>query len=183
MANAVYDGTDVVMLSGETAMGKYPVEALKMMAQIAEDSESHLDYGAYRQREVDAANVHNISNAVCYSTVSTAYDLDAKAIVAPSISGFTTRMLSKWRPSAQIIGLSPSASAVRQMQIYWGVRPFLAKRAENTDELIETSIELLKDKEIVKQEDLVVVTAGVVTRASRHKPAPYTNIMRVVIVD
>lgn len=183
VANAVYDGTDVVMLSGETAMGKYPVEALKMMAQIAEDSESHLDYGAYRQREVDAANVHNISNAVCYSTVSTAYDLDAKAIVAPSISGFTTRMLSKWRPSAQIIGLSPSASAVRQMQIYWGVRPFLAKRAENTDELIETSIELLKDKEIVKQEDLVVVTAGVVTRASRHKPAPYTNIMRVVIVD
>ncbi len=136
VANAVYDGTDAVMLSGETAMGKYPVEALKMMAQICEASEKFLDYGAYRQRKVSAENARNISNAVCYSSVSTAHDLDAKAIVAPSISGFTTRLLSKWRPGVQIIGLSPSASAVRQMQIYWGVKPYQAKRAESTLSLI-----------------------------------------------
>lgn len=182
VANAVYDGTDVVMLSGETAMGKYPVEALKMMAQIVEESESHLDYNAYRERKVSADNVHNISNAVCYSSVSTAHDLGAKVIVAPSISGFTTRMLSKWRPSAHIIGLSPSISSVRQMQIYWGVTPFHAKRAESTDLLIESSLELLKEKNLAEEGELVVVTAGVVARANRHEPAAYTNIMRVVSI-
>lgn len=183
VANAVYDGTDAVMLSGETAMGKYPVEALKMMAQICEESEVFLDYTAYRERKVSAENEHNISNAVCYSSVSTAHDLDAKVIIAPSISGFTTRLLSKWRPGVQIIGLSPSASAVRQMQIYWGVKPFQARRAESTDLLIEQSIDMLKDREIVEVGDLVVVTAGVVTRTSRHEPATHTNIMRVITVD
>lgn len=122
VANAVYDGTDAVMLSGETAMGKYPLEALKMMAHIVEDSESHLDYSYYRQRRITRENEQNISNAVCYSSVATAHNLKAKAIVAPSISGFTTRMLSKWRPNTMIIGLSPSMAAVRQMQIYWGVK-------------------------------------------------------------
>ena len=182
VANAVYDGTDVVMLSGETAMGKYPVDALKMMAQIVEETESHLDYSAYRERKVSAANVHNISNAVCYSSVSTAHDLGAQVIVAPSISGFTTRMLSKWRPAANIIGLSPSIASVRQMQIYWGVTPFHARRAESTDLLIESSLELLKEKGVVKEGDLAVVTAGVVTHAKRHEPAAHTNIMRVVTI-
>lgn len=183
VANAVYDGTDAVMLSGETAMGKYPVEALKMMAQICEESEVFLDYTAYRERKVSAENEHNISNAVCYSSVSTAHDLNAKVIIAPSISGFTTRLLSKWRPGAQIIGLSPSASAVRQMQIYWGVKPYQAKRADSTDLLIEQSIDMLKEKGIIEVGDLAVVTAGVVTRASRHEPATHTNIMRVITVD
>ena len=183
VANAVYDGTDAVMLSGETAMGKYPVEALSMMAQICESTEKYLDYNSYRKRKVSAENEQNISNAVCYSSVSTAHALNAKAIIAPSISGFTTRMLSKWRPGVQIIGLSPSASAVRQMQIYWGVRPFQAKRAESTDVLIWSSLELLKNKGILEEGDVTVVTAGVVSRASRHEPAANTNIMRVVVVD
>lgn len=183
VANAVYDGTDAVMLSGETAMGKYPVEALSMMASIVEETEKHLDYSAYRKRRVSAANVHNISNAVCSSSVGTAHDLNAKAIVAPSITGFTTRMLSKWRPESLVIGLSPSASAVRQMQLYWGVKPFHAKRAESTDVLIYSSIELLKAKNIVKEDDLVVVTAGVVSPTNKHEPAAHTNILRVVTVD
>lgn len=182
VANAVYDGTDVVMLSGETAMGKYPVEALKMMVHIVEESESHLDYSGYRQRQVSANNMRNVSNAVCYSSVSTAHDVGAKAIVAPTISGFTTRMLSKWRPGITIIGLSPSISAVRQMQIYWGVKPMHAKRAESTDLLIDASIDLLKEKGVVESGDLVVITAGVVTRSNRHLPATHTNIMRVVTV-
>ena len=144
VANAVYDGTDAVMLSGETAMGKYPLEALKMMAHIVEDSESHLDYSYYRQRRITRENEQNISNAVCYSSVATAHNLKAKAIVAPSISGFTTRMLSKWRPNTMIIGLSPSMAAVRQMQIYWGVKPFHARRADSTDVLIASSLSSLK---------------------------------------
>lgn len=183
VANAVYDGTDAVMLSGETAMGKYPVETLKMMAQIVEDSESHLNYDSFRERKVSRTNVQNISNAVSYSSVSTAHDLEAKVIIAPSISGFTTRMLSKWRPESLIIGLSPSISAVRQMQLYWGVKPFHAKRAESTDVLIYSSLELLKNKNIVKEGDIAVITAGVVSQSKKYEPAAHTNIMRVVSVD
>ena len=117
VANAVYEGTDAVMLSGETAMGSYPIEAVRMMSQIAEESEKYLDYMFYQRRKVSAENLRNISNTVCYSSVATASDLEAPVIVAPSVSGFTTRMLSKWRPKALIAGLSPSMTAVRQMQL------------------------------------------------------------------
>ncbi|MEY8339349.1 pyruvate kinase [Lachnospiraceae bacterium 62-35] len=183
VANAVYDGTDVVMLSGETAMGKYPIEAVKMMSHIVEEAESHLDYDEYHRRDMLIDSVSNISNAVSYAAVSTAHDLKAKVIIAPTISGFTAKMLSKWRPKAPVIGLSPSLSAVRQMQILWGVIPFQAKRADSTDILVYSSMELLKDKEIVKEGDLTVVTAGVVSYSRRHEPASDTNIMRVVTVD
>lgn len=183
VANAVYEGTDAVMLSGETAMGSYPIEAVRMMSQIAEESEKYLDYMFYQRRKVSAENLRNISNTVCYSSVATASDLGAPVIVAPSVSGFTTRMLSKWRPKALIAGLSPSMTAVRQMQLYWGVKPFHAKRAESTDALLFASVELLKEKGIVKEGEIVVATAGVVTRANRHEPVADTNIMRVIVVE
>lgn len=183
VANAVYEGTDAVMLSGETAMGSYPIEAVRMMSQIAEESEKYLEYMFYQRRKVSAENLRNISNTVCYSSVATASDLEAPVIVAPSVSGFTTRMLSKWRPKALIAGLSPSMTAVRQMQLYWGVKPFHAKRAESTDALLFASVELLKEKGIVKEGEIVVATAGVVTRANRHEPVADTNIMRVIVVE
>ena len=183
VANAVYEGTDAVMLSGETAMGSYPIEAVRMMSQIAEESEKYLDYMFYQRRKVSAENLRNISNTVCYSSVATASDLEAPVIVAPSVSGFTTRMLSKWRPKALIAGLSPSIPVVRQMQLYWGVKPFHAKRAESTDALLFASVELLKEKGIVKEGEIVVATAGVVTRANRHEPVADTNIMRVIVVE
>lgn len=183
VANAVYDGTDAVMLSGETAMGKYPVEAVKMMAHIVEEAESHLDYSQYRQREQMINHTNNISAAVSYAAVSTAHDLNAKAIVTPTISGFTAKMLSKWRPITPVIGLSPSASTVRQMQILWGVTPFQAKRADSTDILVYSSMELLKEKGVVKEGDVTVITAGIVNYSRRHEPASDTNVMRVVIVD
>ena len=160
VANAVYEGTDAVMLSGETAMGSYPIEAVRMMSQIAEESEKYLDYMFYQRRKVSAENLRNISNTVCYSSVATASDLEAPVIVAPSVSGFTTRMLSKWRPKALIAGLSPSMTAVRQMQLYWGVKPFHAKRAESTDALLFASVELLKEKGIVKEGEIVVCNRG-----------------------
>lgn len=183
VANAVYEGTDAVMLSGETAMGSYPIEAVRMMSQIAEESEKYLDYMFYQRRKVSAENLRNISNTVCYSSVATASDLEAPVIVAPSVSGFTTRMLSKWRPKALIAGLSPSMTVVRQMQLYWGVKPFHEKRAESTDALLFASVELLKEKGIVKEGEIVVATAGVVTRANRHEPVADTNIMRVIVVE
>ena len=170
VANAVYEGS-------------YPIEAVRMMSQIAEESEKYLDYMFYQRRKVSAENLRNISNTVCYSSVATASDLEAPVIVAPSVSGFTTRMLSKWRPKALIAGLSPSMTAVRQMQLYWGVKPFHAKRAESTDALLFASVELLKEKGIVKEGEIVVATAGVVTRANRHEPVADTNIMRVMVVE
>ena len=183
VANAVYDGTDVVMLSGETAMGKYPVEALRMMCHIVEETEQHLSKDFYKKRKVSDSSQRSLSNAVCYASVSTAHDLNAKVIIAPSISGYTTRMLSKWRPEAQIIGMSPSISVVRQMQIYWGVRPFHAKRADSTDILIYASIEFLKSKGIVKDGDVAIVTAGVLNSGERHQPRKSTNMMRVVNIN
>lgn len=183
VANAVYDGTDVVMLSGETANGKYPVEALKMMAHIVEETESHMNGDFYEKRTVSDDNRHNISNAVSYASVATAESLDAAVIIAPSISGYTARMLSKWHPSTKLVGMSPSISAVRKMMLYWGVTPFQAKRAESTDTLIENSIDILKENGIVKTGDIAVVTAGVVDYARRHEPAASTNIMRVVNID
>ena len=183
VANAVYDGTDAVMLSGETAMGKYPVEALKMMVSIAEESESYLDYAAYRQRKVSKQNMKNVSNAVCFASVSTAHDLSADVIIAPSITGFTTQMLSKWRPGARIIGMSPSMATVRQMQLQWGVVPIWSRRAESTDELIENSAQELKERGLVTEGELAVITAGVVTYARRHEAATQTNIMRVINIE
>ena len=154
-----------------------------MMATIVEDSESHLDYEAYRRRKVSKTNTQNISNAVCFASVSTAHDLGAQAIIAPSITGFTTLMLSKWRPSAQIIGMSPSMATVRQMQIQWGVVPVWSRRADSTDELIENSMEELKNRKMLELGDLVVITAGVVTYTRRHEAATQTNIMRVLNVE
>lgn len=182
VANAVYDGTDAVMLSGETAMGKYPLEALKTMAQICETSEKNLDQKQFQKRIVGEENLHNISNAVSYSSVSTAYNIGAKVIIAPTFTGFTTRQLSKWRPSVPIIGLSPNPVAVRQMQLYWGVEAYEAVRSESTDELIESSLELLKNKNILEANDTVVITAGA-ARASKHiKHNVHTNMMRVLTI-
>ena len=182
VANAVYDGTDCVMLSGETAMGKYPFEALKMMAQVVNDSESYIDYDAYRVRKVSKTQRNNIANAVSHAAIVTAMSLEAKAVVAPTLTGVTALMLSKWRPEMPIYAMSPSMSTVRKAMIIWGTLPFWSRRAESTDELVENSIEELCKAEVLKAGNRVVVTAGVLTYRSRHDAATDTNIMRVVEV-
>ena len=182
VANAIYDGTDAIMLSGESAMGKYPLEALKMMVKIAKETEIHLDHALYRGRKVNKMDKKNISNQVGYAAVYTADQLDAKAIIAPSITGFTTRMLSKWRSSIPVYGMSPSISTVRQMQLFYGVVPVWAKRADTTDELISSSVETLKSGKYIKENDLVVITAGIIPEKIERGPAKYTNTMQVEIV-
>lgn len=178
VANAVYDGTDAVMLSGETAMGKYPVEALKTMVNICEEAESHLDPEGFRNRRVTDKERYTISNAVCYSSVATAYDLEAKCIVAPSMGGKTVLGLSKYRSSIRVVGMSPDPKTVRQMQLLWGVTPILAKRAESTDIMIAMAADLVRQRGIVKTGDLTVFTAGVV--GAGEGVAQHTNVMRVV---
>ena len=182
VANAVYDGTDAVMLSGETAMGKYPFEALTMMAEILSDTEKYIDYDAYRSRKISKTERNNIANEVSRAAISTAMNLEADAVVAPTLTGSTARMLSKWRPEMPIYAMSPSMSTVRRCMLLWGIVPFWSRRADSTDELIEDSIEELCKAEILKAGNRVVVTAGVLTYRSRHDAATDTNIMRVVEV-
>ena len=180
VANAVYNGTDAVMLSGETAAGKYPVEALDMMASIVEYTEQFLDYTQYKKRHVDESTYANISNAVCAASVTTASELDAKALIVPTLSGSTAKLISKYRPKTHIYAMSPSQSTVRQMMLLWGVTPIWARRADTTDELFESSMEELRERSIVEKGDLCVITAGVLSRMTRNQPVTATNIMRVM---
>lgn len=180
VANAVYNGTDAVMLSGETAAGKYPIEALDMMASIVEYTEQFLDYTQYKKRNVDESTYANISNAVCAASVTTASELDAKALIVPTLSGSTAKLISKYRPKTHIYAMSPSQGTVRQMMLLWGVTPIWARRADTTDELFESSMEELRDRNIVEKGDLCVITAGVLSRMNRNQPVTATNIMRVM---
>ena len=180
VANAVYNGTDAVMLSGETAAGKYPVEALDMMASIVEYTEQFLDYTQYKKRNVDESTYANISNAVCAASVTTASELDAKALIVPTLSGSTAKLISKYRPKTHIYAMSPSQATVRQMMLLWGVTPIWARRADTTDELFESSMDELRERGIVEKSDLCVITAGVLSRMNRNQPVTATNIMRVM---
>ena len=182
VANAVNNGTDAVMLSGETANGKYPVEAAETMASIVEYSEQFLDYKQFKTRLVERTVYESIGNAVCAASVTTAHELHAKAIVAPTLTGITASMIAKYRPRTHIFALSPSQVTTRQMMLYWGVTPVWARRAETTDELFESSLEELKSLGYVDAGDLCIITAGVLNRLLKQQVANSTNIMRVMVV-
>ena len=182
VANAVENGTDAVMLSGETANGKYPVEAAETMASIVEYSEQFLDYKQFKTRLVERTVYESIGNAVCAASVTTAHELHAKAIVAPTLTGITASMIAKYRPRTHIFALSPSQVTTRQMMLYWGVTPVWARRAETTDELFESSLEELKSLGYVDAGDLCIITAGVLNRLLKQQVANSTNIMRVMVV-
>lgn len=182
VANAVENGTDAVMLSGETANGKYPVEAAETMASIVEYSEQFLDYKQFKTRLVERTVYESIGNAVCAASVTTAHELHAKAIVAPTLTGITASMIAKYRPRTHIFALSPSQVTTRQMMLYWGVTPVWARRAETTDELFESSLEELKSMGYVDAGDLCIITAGVLNRLLKQQVANSTNIMRVMVV-
>ena len=180
VANAVYLGTDAVMLSGETAAGKYPIEALDMMASIAEYTEQFIDYTQYKKRHVDDSTYADVSNAVCAASVTTASELDAKALVVPTLTGSTAKLISKYRPKTDIYAMSPSQATVRQMMLLWGVTPIWARRADTTDELFDSSLDELRSRGVVEKGDLCVITAGVLSRLTRNQPVTTTNIMRVM---
>ncbi|MCR5516233.1 MAG: pyruvate kinase [Lachnospira sp.] len=178
VANAIYDGTDVVMLSGETANGKYPLEALTMMAKIAERTEADL-----AGREAELTNVHakrNVSSAVCNAAVQTAANLNAKAILCPTISGFTARLTSKLKPEAEIIGCSPYDNVLRKMQLYRGVRPVKSAPETNTDKIIEHAVEVAEQAGYIEEGDTVIISAGIATTSAPTAKRGLTNTMRVV---
>ena len=178
VANAIYDGTDAIMLSGETAKGKYPVEAVKMMNQIAISTEIHLSTKVkdYKSKYVN----RGISAAVAYSAVQTAHNVNAKCILASSMSGFTTRIVSKFKPDAQIIGLSPDDAIVRQMQIYWGVTSVAGYEEDSTENIISHAMYIVRRENLVKKGDIVVFTAGDPATNMVNGEGAVTNIMQVI---
>ncbi|MDF2950791.1 MAG: pyruvate kinase [Anaerocolumna sp.] len=177
VANAIYDGTDAIMLSGETAMGKYPLEAVRMMVNIANETESHLDYDRINKNNKKHRN-KGISSAICYAAVSTALSINAKLIIASSFSGYTARLVSKLKPEANIIGLSPLDRTLRKMQIYWGVTPIKTDEVNSTDHLLEEAVKSVKENQFAETGDTIVLTAGVPAGKTG-----VTNMIKVVTVD
>ena len=182
VANAVYDGTDAVMLSGETAAGKYPLEALKMMVHIVENAEEHLDY----DRLLSQAGDHlksSVSTAIGYSSVLAASNLNAKCIITPSVSGATTRYVSNMKPRQEILGVTPSDRALRRMSIYWGVTPLKSLEFSTTDDVCNGAIELAQVKQFVDTGDIVVLTAGMPSPNVREEIGGVSNMMRIATIE
>lgn len=160
VANAIYDGTSAIMLSGESAVGKYPVEAVRTMARIAETTENNIDYIDRFKRFND--NKHrNITEAISDATVTTAHDLNAAAIVTVTESGTTARMISKFRPSTVIVGATANEKVYRQLVLSWGVVPVLCEEKQNTDELFDHAVEVSVNAGLLKKGDIAVITAGI----------------------
>jgi pyruvate kinase len=176
VANAVYDGTSAIMLSGETAMGDYPIESLVTMGRIAETTEQSINYEKrFTTLEPDFAV--SMTSAISRSTCSTAYDLGASAIVTFTYSGRTARMVSSFRPGINQIACTPNEKTYNQLALSWGVNPVWTKESTNTDELFENAVEQALKTELVKHGDAVVITAGVPVGVSGS-----TNILKVQVV-
>ncbi len=177
VANAVFDGTSCVMLSGETAGGKYPVEALSAMVEIVEEAEHSIQYWRkfQKQRVVPASN---IDDAITHTCCLTAMDLDAKAILAATNSGRTARMICRFRPACPVAALTMHEKVRRQLNISWGVIPFLTGEVTSTDRIFSLSAEVGVKEGLVQKGDTVVITAGVPLGKSGS-----TNLLKAQIID
>lgn len=176
VANAIYDGTSAIMLSGETAAGAYPIEALKTMARIAERTEEDIDY-VKRFKQYDMVLNSDVTNAISHACCTTAHDLGAAAIITVTKSGKTARMISKFRPSCPIIGCSQYPHVCRQLNLSWGVNPLLIEEKGSTDELFDHAVDSSERAGLVKSGELVAITAGVPIGISGT-----TNMMKVHVV-
>ncbi|MGB9802198.1 pyruvate kinase [Desulfofundulus sp.] len=160
VANAILDGTDAIMLSGETAAGHYPVEAVKTMARIASRVERALPYEEILQRR-GRVLARTVTDAISHATCTTAQDLEAAAIITSTETGYTAKMVSKYRPRAPIIAVTPAARVLRKLALVWGVQPLLVGRTTDTDNMIASAIEVSLAADLIKPGELVVITAGV----------------------
>lgn len=176
VANAILDGSSAIMLSGETAAGKYPVKAAQMMRKIAIKTEDSLDYKVLNDKIKDIHEI-NITNSIAKATREAALDLNAKLIIAATKSGLTARNISKFKPKSLIIAATSNEKVRRQLAIEWGVYPIMAKEASNIDELFKSSINILKNINFVKEGELVILTAGMPLGKTGS-----TNIMMVKTV-
>ncbi|RCX19284.1 pyruvate kinase [Anaerobacterium chartisolvens] len=176
IANAIYDGTSVIMLSGETASGKYPVESLETMVRIAEKAENSIDY--WKQFTNMQPNMNaSITNAISHATCTTALDLKASAIITVTQTGHTARMISRFRPACPIIATTVCPRVQRQLSLSWGVIPYLVKHVTTTDEMFDTGVEKALESGLVKNGDLAIITAGAPIGISGT-----TNILKVHLI-
>ena len=174
VANAVFDGTDATMLSGESANGDYPVESVAMMAHIDEKAENNLDkFG----REVFDFDKSDVTETIGSAVANAARDLNIKTIVASTKSGYTARMISKYRPSADVLALTYDERVQRSLMINWGIQPFVVDRPESTDEMFRVAGEKAKELGFAQVGDLIIVVAG-----TPGGNAGTTNLMRVLQV-
>lgn len=173
VANAIFDGTDAVMLSGETAVGKYPIEAVKTMARIAERAETALHYARILE-SFELPKERSVTDAISYATCHAAQELGAAAIITATQSGFTSRNVSKYKPKAPIIAVTPRERVARRLALTWGVFPLMCRPSTNTDEMFSTAIEATLQGGYIDNGDLVIITAGVPVGLSGT-----TNLMRV----
>lgn len=176
VANAIYDGTSAIMLSGETAAGDYPIASLKTMAMIAERTERDIDYKS-RFAKRDFTEAPNVTSAISHATCTTAQDLGAVAIITVTKSGRTARMISKYRPVCPIISGTTDPTVQRQMNLSWGVVPIMVDEKDNTDALFDHVVDVARKQALVKNGDLVVITAGVPLGISGT-----TNLLKVQLV-
>ena len=158
VANAVYDGTSAIMLSGETAAGKYPIESVKTMAEIAETTESNIHYN--KRFHNSSFEIRNAVDAISHSTCGMAIDLDAKAIVACSLSGKTARMVSRFRPTVPILGLTTEERTWRRLALSWGVIPAMCERFSSTDVLFYTAKKIAEQDLELDKGDKIIITGG-----------------------
>ena len=176
VANAIYDGTSAIMLSGETAAGLYPIEAVKTMTKIAETTENDINYAKRFRARLETEN-DNVTNAISHATVTTAMDLNAKAILTVTKTGGTAKFLSKYRPNRPILSCTPNERTWRQLNLSWGVIPLMSQEQSDTDALFAHAVDCAVKKGLLETGDLVVITAGVPLGISGT-----TNLMKVHVV-
>lgn len=177
IANAIYDGTTAIMLSGESAAGKYPVEAVKTMVKIAESAEKDIDYRSRMSCDGDGCR-EDITTAIAYATCTAAMDLKAAAIITVTMSGFTAEAISRFKPKCQIIGCTVNDRVCKQLNLLWGVNPLKIRKKESTDDLFAEAVAEAKRAGYIRSGDRVVITAGVPLGI-----AGTTNMIHVVEVD
>ncbi len=175
VANAIYDGTDVIMLSGESANGSYPVNAVRTMAKIAEETEKNLDYHV----AVSKAKKHipAIAGVISRATCNAAAELQASAIISSTQSGATAQRLSQCRPECPIVAVTPCEKVAKKLVFSWGVYPIVAEKMESTDEMMEKAVSIAEEAGFVKKGDTVVMAAGVPVAKGA------TNLMKVSVVE
>jgi pyruvate kinase len=177
VGNAILDGTDAIMLSGETAAGDYPVEAVKAMSRIAQRMEESLEYKElYLKRGFE--HMQSRTRAVAHATVQMAYELDAPAIITPTDSGYTTKVVCRYRPKAAIIAYTPHPKVQRQLNLRWGVYPILGKTWSDVNDMIAKAVNAAVETGIVKRGDTTIITSGIKLQ-SKQTVGMNTNMIRV----
>lgn len=177
VANAVYDGTSAVMLSGESAAGKYPVETVRTMAEIVEETEKHIPYGEQFRAHHDF-KIKNKVDAISHATCGMAIDIDAKAIVVTSMSGMTVRMVSRFRAPADIIGMATNRKVWYKLALSWGVLPVLSEKFNSTDVLFYHALRAAKEAFHLQKGDSIVVTGGIPNGSSGN-----TDTIKMMTVE